>query len=66
MGITLKDTFRKRFIAAESDSLTIETIQTESKTRRTHLRVLKLKGTWRANEQNELCFDLALRKGPPR
>jgi hypothetical protein len=63
--IKLKDTFRKRFIAAESDSLVIETIQTESKTRRQRLRVLRLKGTWRANEQNELCFEVALRKGPP-
>jgi len=27
--------------------------------------LLKLKGTWRANSQNELVFDVALRKGPP-
>ena len=65
ISIKPKDTIRKRFIAVESDSLVIETIQTESKTRRQHLRVLRLKGTWRANEQNELCFDVALRKGPP-
>jgi hypothetical protein len=60
-----KDTLRKRFIAVESDALVIETIQTESKTLRQSLRVIRLKGTWRANEQNELCFEVALRKGPP-
>jgi len=27
--------------------------------------LLKLRGTWRANSQNELVFDVALRKGPP-
>ncbi|MDD5156356.1 MAG: hypothetical protein PHF11_07760, partial [Candidatus Omnitrophica bacterium] len=64
--LKLKDTLRKRFILAESDSLTIETIQTLSKTRRQRLRVLELKGTWRANNWNELCFDVALRKGPPQ
>ncbi|MDO8662331.1 MAG: hypothetical protein Q7K98_03825 [Candidatus Omnitrophota bacterium] len=61
----LKDTLRKRFIAVESDTLVIETIQTESKTLRQRLRVLRLKGTWRANIQNELCFDAVLRRGPP-
>ena len=60
-----KNTIRKRFIAAESDSLVIETIQTESKTNRQRLRILKLKGTWRANDYNELCFEVTLRKGPP-
>ncbi|MFA5145020.1 MAG: hypothetical protein WC723_03330 [Candidatus Omnitrophota bacterium] len=65
MGTTLKDTFRRRFIAAESDSLIIETIQTLSKTRRQQLRVLKLKGTWHANEYNELVFEVTGRKGPP-
>ncbi|MDD5691112.1 MAG: hypothetical protein PHC37_05400 [Candidatus Omnitrophica bacterium] len=60
------DNIRKRFIAAESDSLVIETIQTESKTRRQKLRVLRLKGTWRANSQNELVFEVSLRKGPPQ
>lgn len=60
-----KDTLRKRFIAAEPDSLVIETIQTESKTSRQRLRILKLKGTWRANSRNELCFDTTLHKGPP-
>ncbi len=59
------DNIRRRFIAAESDSLVIETIQTESKTRRQRLRVLKLKGTWSANDYNELVFEVALRKGPP-
>ena len=60
-----KSSLRKRFIAAESDTLVIETIQTESKTNRQSLRILKLKGTWRANDYNELCFDVTLRKGPP-
>ncbi|MEI6832253.1 MAG: hypothetical protein WCK61_06055 [Candidatus Omnitrophota bacterium] len=67
-----KNTLRKRFIAAESDTLVIETIQTiEGDTLRsrvspgTKLRILKLKGTWRANEYNELCFEVTLRKGPP-
>jgi hypothetical protein len=60
-----KDTLRKRFIAAESDSLLIETIQTDSLSGQQRLRILKLKGTWRANQQNELCFDVTLRKGPP-
>jgi hypothetical protein len=60
-----EDTFRKRFIAVESDSLVIETIQTESRTHRQHLRILKLKGTWRANGQNELCFEAAAHQGPP-
>lgn len=66
MGTTLQDTFRKRFIAASSDSLVIETTQTISKTKRQKLRVLKLKGAWRANSQNELCFDVTARKGPPQ
>lgn len=56
---------RQRFITAESDSLVIETIQTESESSRQRLRVLKLKGTWRANDYNELCFEVACRKGPP-
>jgi hypothetical protein len=56
---------RKRFIAAESDSLVIETIQTESKTNRQRLRILKLKGTWHANDYNELCFEVTCCKGPP-
>jgi hypothetical protein len=60
-----KDTLRKRFIAAESDSLVIETIQTDSLSGQQSLRILKLKGTWRANDYNELCFDATLRKGPP-
>jgi len=63
--IKLKDTFRKRFIAAESDTLVIETIQTISKTKRQKLRLLKLKGTWRANEYNELVFEAAARRGSP-
>ena len=64
---------RKRFIAAESDSLVIETIQTVEKQGLSpkgtvpvsRLRILKLKGTWRANDYNELCFEATLRKGPP-
>jgi len=65
-SIKLKDTVRKRFIAAESDHLVIETIQTESKTCRQHLRILKIKGTWRANWRNELCFEASAAKGPPK
>jgi hypothetical protein len=64
-SIKPKDTLRKRFIAAESDSLVIETIQTDSLSNRQSLRILKLKGTWRANDDNEICFDVTLRKGPP-
>lgn len=60
-----KNSLRKRFIAVESDVLVIETIQTESKTNRQSLRLLKLKGTWYANDYNELCFEVTLRKGPP-
>lgn len=65
MSVKLKDTFRKRFIAAESDTLVIETIQTLSKTKRQKLRLLRLKGTWRANEYNELVFEAAARRGSP-
>ena len=68
-----KSSIRKRFIAAESDTLVIETIQTVEKWGRSpkgpvpisRLRILKLKGTWRANDYNELCFEVSLRKGPP-
>ncbi|MBU0548507.1 MAG: hypothetical protein KJ710_07900 [Candidatus Omnitrophica bacterium] len=72
-----KNTLQKRFIAVESDSLVIETIQIVEKqvgkqglspkgtVPGTHLRILKLKGTWRANEYNELVFEAAARKGPP-
>jgi hypothetical protein len=67
-----KNILRKRFIVAESDALVIETIQTiEGDSLRsrvspsTKLRILKLKGTWRANEYNELCFEAICRKGPP-
>lgn len=68
---------RKRFIAAESDTLVIETIQTEivqpslrgatgaEAISGSHLRILKLKGTWRANAYNELCFEVTCCKGPP-
>ena len=28
--------------------------------------MLRLKGTWRANSQNELVFEVSLRKGPPQ
>ena len=74
----LKNTIRKRFIAAESDALVIETIQTfENKGDGSprepsplfpsqKLRLLKLKGTWRANDYNELVFETTLRKGPPQ
>ncbi|MFA6129435.1 MAG: hypothetical protein WC731_00430 [Candidatus Omnitrophota bacterium] len=66
-----KDTLRKRFIAAESDYLVIETIQTlssrgcQGQPKQSRLRILKLKGTWHANDYNELCFEVTLRKGPP-
>ncbi len=60
-----RNTLRQRFIAAESDTLVIETIQTESVTNRQSLRLLKLKGTWRANDYNELYFEVTCRKGPP-
>jgi hypothetical protein len=60
-----KKILRKRFIAAESDSLVIETIQSERVTSRQRLRIVKLKGTWRANKYNELVFEVGLDKGPP-
>ena len=60
-----KSSKRKRFICVESNSLIIETIQTESLTGRQCLRILKLKGTWHANDYNELCFEVTARKGPP-
>lgn len=56
---------RQRFIAARSNSLVIETIQTQDNTKRQRLRLVELKGTWRANENNELVFDVSMRKGPP-
>ncbi|MCX5706511.1 MAG: hypothetical protein NTW13_02415 [Candidatus Omnitrophica bacterium] len=69
----LKRSLRRRFIVAESDSLVIETIQTVEKqglssqgtVPDTYLRILKLKGTWHANDYNELCFEVTCRKGPP-
>lgn len=64
-SIKPKENLQKCFIAAESDALIIETVQTESKTHRQCLRMLKLKGTWRANDYNKLCFEVTLRKGPP-
>jgi len=69
-----KSSLRKRFIVAESNSLVIETMQTESLEGDTlqsrgaagaKLRILKLKGTWYANDYNELCFEVTGRKGPP-
>ena len=66
MGLSKpKNTLQKRFIVAESETLVIETIQTEFKTNRQALRILKLKGTWRANDYNELCFEITARKGHP-
>ena len=56
---------RQRFIVAAADSLVIETIQTNSKTNQQSLRVVKLKGIWRANDYNQLCFEVSCRKGPP-
>ncbi|MFA4933773.1 MAG: hypothetical protein WC574_05020 [Candidatus Omnitrophota bacterium] len=69
-----KKILQKRFIAAEFDTLVIETIQTVAKQGLSpkgtvpvsHLRILKLKGTWRANEYNELVFEVTGRKGPPQ
>jgi len=58
-----KDTFRRRFIAAKSDALVIETIQTFSRTKRQKLRIVTIKGTWRANEHNELVFQAKARRG---
>jgi len=72
--ITPRSTIRKRFIVAESDSLVLETIQTyrgdcprscnspvqtKGTVPKQELRLLKLKGTWRANSQNELVFEAA-------
>ena len=69
---------RSRFILAESDGLVLETIQTYSanpprrgqppiETKgiacKQELRLLKLKGTWRANPYNELVFEASGRKG---
>jgi len=65
LSVKSKDTVRRRFILVESDGLVIETIRTDSKTHRQRLRVLKLKGTWRANDYNELCFEVTGHKGPP-
>jgi len=73
-SIKPKNTLRKRFIAAESDSLIIETIQTITKqglslkgtVPASRLRVLRLKGTWCANEYNELVFEAAARRGSPK
>jgi len=57
---------RKRFIVAESDGLVIQTETTEASLRGgSHFRLIKLKGTWRANDYNELVFEVACRKGPP-
>jgi len=71
-SIKPKNNLRKRFIAVESDALVIETIETiegdtplSRVTSGTKLRILKLKGTWRANDYNELCFEVAGHKGPP-
>jgi hypothetical protein len=92
-SIKPKDTIRKRFIAVESESLVIETIQTWDKPTRSslrggearpslrggaarpslrgaagdeaisHLRILRIKGTWHANEYNELVFETKARRG---
>jgi hypothetical protein len=66
------DNIRRRFIVAESDSIVVETTQTvaeeglspEGRAPLSRLRILKLKGTWRANNYNELCFEATGRKGP--
>ncbi len=72
-SIKPKNNLRKRFIAVESDTLVIETIQTmeeqglspQGTVPVSRLRILKLKGTWRANDYNELCFEVTARQGPP-
>ena len=75
-SIKPKNSLRKRFIAAECDTLIIQTEITQTSLRGgetdeaisqrgSHLRILKLKGTWHANDYNELCFEVSLRKGPP-
>ncbi|MCX5713006.1 MAG: hypothetical protein NTY47_08150 [Candidatus Omnitrophica bacterium] len=72
-SIKPKNTLHKRFIVAESDFLVIESIQTVEEQGLSpqgtfpgaHLRILKLKGTWRANDYNELCFEVTCRNGPP-
>lgn len=65
--ITPRSTIRKRFILAESDTLVLETIQTyRGDCPKQELRLLKLKGTWRANSQNELVFEVSGHKGPPQ
>jgi hypothetical protein len=65
-----RSSLRKRFIAAESDTLVIETIQTETTQGQSQphlrLRILKLKGTWHANVYNELCFEVTMHKGSPQ
>ncbi|MBM3243513.1 MAG: hypothetical protein FJZ12_01585, partial [Candidatus Omnitrophica bacterium] len=59
-----KRTIQRRFILVESDGLVLETIQTYNRQySRQQLRLLKLKGSWRANEYNELVFEAAGRKG---
>ena len=67
-----KNSLRKRFIAAESDTLVIETIQTlevdippSRAPSGIKLRIIKLKGTWRANDYNELVFAVTARQGHP-
>ena len=65
-SIKAKKITRQRFIAVRSNSLVIETIQTQDNTKRQRLRIVELKGTWRANENNELVFDVSMRKGPPQ
>lgn len=67
--ITPRSTIRKRFIVAESDGLLFETTQTYRggySVSKQELRLLKLKGTWRANSRNELVFEAAGHKGPPQ
>ena len=75
-SIKPKNSLRKRFIVAESDALVIQTEITQSSlrggeadeaisNRGSHLRILKLKGTWHANDYNDLCFEVTGSKGPP-
>jgi hypothetical protein len=61
-----KSFIRQRFISAKSETLVIETIKTDYLNRRQHLGVIRLKGTWRANSANQLCFSVAAPEGTPK
>jgi hypothetical protein len=58
-------TKRRRFIAAESEGLIIEAVESDA-AGRDHLRLVKLRGTWRANARNELVFELSGHECKPK